>query len=448
MKNFFVFCSHSLLAGGQSEITKKISDFIRPYVESKNFGGSILVVKEQEILFEDHFGMADYELEVPVDSETKFNIASVSKSFTAASILLLQEKGRLEVRDPVSRFLPDYPNGDVITIHDLLVHTSGIPRLIFFPEYQKLSKQFHTTAEVVDLFKDKSLEFRPGERSAYSNSNYILLAFLVEKISGRAFAEFLQTHIFEPLEMSNTVLDTGNNDLIMNRSAGYEVVGFYEFENTEYANSSILVGASSIYTTATDLYKWISGLLAGKVLNSESLAQMFMPHAGQRGYGWMVDEQFGRKVFSMGGWSNHGYISGLTHFPDEKITIVILSNIEIITIKEEIESNIVAILLDKDYTPFQYNPKPMDPSLAKKVAGTYRFGKDFYNPGGTMKIVIKDGYLYEYQETSSRYVGMIQIGDLTFIHRSSWGRVVFEEGKDGEIISLKIYGAYTAQKIK
>ncbi|MFC2135110.1 serine hydrolase domain-containing protein [Bacteroidota bacterium] len=437
----------SVITSAQDNISKKIADYVEPYVESKNFGGGILVVKDGKTIFEKYYGMANYELGVPVTAETKFNIASVSKSFTAASILLLQERGKLDVTDRVSKFLSDYPNGDSITIHHLLIHSTGIPRIIFFPEYHELNKQYYTTAEVVDLFKDKPLAFQPGERSSYSNPNYILLAYLVEKISEMSFSEFLYKNIFNPLDMSNTALNIGNNDLILNRADGYEVVGFNEYENTEYANPSILVGASSIYTTVTDLNKWMNGLLSGKILNSESLAQMFKTHSGSRGYGWMLPERSERKVYTLGGWSNNGFVSDLTHIPDENLTIIMLSNIEIITIKEEMESNIISILLEKDYTPFNLEVKPIDHELAEKLEGTYKFGDDFYNPGGTMTLVEKDGYLYEYQKISGRYIGMIQLNEFEFIHRSSWGRVIFRMDENGVVTGLQIYGYFEAEKL-
>lgn len=300
----------------------------------------------------------------------------------------------------------------------------------------------------MDLFKDKPLVFQPGEKSSYSNPNYILLAFLVEKISGMTFGKFIEKNIFEPLGMSNTVLNTGNNNLIMNRADGYEVVGFHELENTEYANPSIAVGASSIYTTPTDLNKWMNGLLSGKVLNSESLESMFKKHVASWGYGWVLSEYLGSRMYTLGGWSNHGFVSDLTHIPDLNMTIVMLSNIEIITIKEEMESNIISIVLGKGFTPFNYEVKPIDLELAEKLVGTYKFGEDFYNPGGTMTLVEKDGYLYEYQGMTDRLVGMLRADDLEFIHRSSWGRVKFRKDDNGKITGLQIYGYFEAEKVK
>ena len=248
--------------------------------------------------------------------------------------------------------------------------------------------------------------------------------------------------------MSNTVLNTGNNDLVSNRADGYEVKGFHEIENTEYANPSITIGASSIYSTVLDLNKWMKGLISKKVLNSDSLDQMFKSQVDHWGYGWILSKKLGRNVYTLGGWSNHGYISGLTHFPDENLTVVLLSNIEIITIKEEIESTIASIIFGEEYKQFKYDIKPVDPKLAKQISGTYQFGKDFYNPNGIIKIIAKDGQLYDYQEGSGRYVGLIPLNDLVFIHRSSWGKILFRMNENGAITGMQIYGHYEAKKIK
>ena len=148
--------------------------------------------------------MANYEHNIPNTSETKFHLASVSKPFTAVAILLLEEKGLLSVQDPLTKFIPDYPRGDEITIHNLLVHTSGIKNVNVFGNYDRESKFPQTPEKLVKLFKDKPLDFNPGEKYSYSNSNYNLLAFIIEKVSGKSYGEFLKENIFNHLNMKDT----------------------------------------------------------------------------------------------------------------------------------------------------------------------------------------------------------------------------------------------------
>lgn len=425
------------------QIVEKIDKYITPYSELNNFSGSVLVVRDKNILFNKCYGMSDYEHSVHVIPVTKFNIESISKSFTAAGILLMQEKGLLNVSDFINRFLPDYPNSEKITIHHLLSHTSGLPRIVFFPDFNKLTKMKYTVEEVVNLFKDKPLSFQPGERTAYSNANFTLLAYIMEKISGKNFGDFLKENFFSPLDLSNTVLNDGSTGLIKHRAAGYFPVGTDRIENTEYNNPSIYIGASSVYSTTNDLYQWINSLVSGKVLNPESLELMFKDPA----YGCVLSKRAGRDVFAMDGWGP-GFTTSLTYFPNEKLTVSVLSNIEIITIKTEMVSKIAAIVLGEDYSIPEIDSKPLKKELAEKLAGKYKFGQDFYNPGGEMTIVEKDGFLFELRENDNRYVALLHLSGLEFIHRSSWGRVSFEMEENGQISSLKIYGRFNAKKVK
>ena len=433
----------SVSAVGLNQIAERIDKYITPYTESNNFSGSVIVVRDKNILFNKCYGMSHYEHSVPVIPETKFNIESISKSFTTAGILLMQEKGLLNVKNFINLFLPDYPNGEKITIHHLLTHTSGLQRIIFFPDFNKLTKMKYTVEEVVNLFKDKPLSFKPGERTAYSNANFTLLAYIIEKISGKNFDEFLKENFFSPLDMSNTVLNDGSTGLIKHRAEGYFPVETDRIENTEYNNPSIFVGASSIYSTTNDLYKWINSLVSGKVLNPRSLELMFKDPA----YGCVLSERVGRDVYALDGWGT-GFTTSLTYFPKEKLTISVLSNIEIITIKTEMVSKIAAIVFGEDYSIPAINSEPLKKELTEKLAGKYKFGQDFYNPGGEMVIVERDGFLFEWRVYDNRYVALLHLSGLDFIHRSSWGRVSFKMEENGQINSLKLYGRFNAEKVK
>ena len=187
---------------GQSpSLERKIDEYVRPFLDAGGFSGAILAAKDGRILLSKGYGMANYELGISNTPKTKFHIASVSKTFTAAAVLLLEETSRLKVSDPVAKFVPDYPQGERITIHHLLTHTSGIPNVNDFPDYGRWSRFPHQLEEIVGWFKRKPLEFAPGERYGYSNSNYNLLAFIIEKASGERYGDFLKRRIFDPLEM-------------------------------------------------------------------------------------------------------------------------------------------------------------------------------------------------------------------------------------------------------
>lgn len=404
------------------------------------------MAQKGQILFHQHYGMSNYELNVPVTSETKFDIASISKSYTAAAILILREKGLLQLDDTINRFLPEYPRSNEITIHQLLIHTSGLPRIIFFPEFDLLIKKKVSLKEAVAFFGEKPLDFEPGSRSGYSNANYVLLAYLVEIISGMDFREFLAKHIFDALNLNHTILDDGGNILLLNRALGYEVAGFDGIENTDYSNNSLFIGASGIYSTAEDLYHWMDALLNGRFLNDESRGLMIDPPDGDP-LGVVHRRMLNRPIYSKEGWSNFGFSASFTHFPEDSLTIILLSNIEIITLKNELSERIAALVLEGEVESAGSEPVTPDPSLMQEMAGTYQFGEDFYNPGGKMIVVFRDGRLFEYQQNSGRFIGLIPVSKTEFIHRSSWGRVVFEQNEDAEILALRIYDRFRAVKV-
>jgi CubicO group peptidase (beta-lactamase class C family) len=214
-------------AGNKNEkqLEAAVDGYLHPYIASNNFQGAVLIAQKGKVLLKKAYGLANYELNVSNTRETRFHIASVSKPFTTAAILLLQERGLLKTSDTLAKFIPDYPNGDKITLIHLLSHTSGIPNINSFPDYDEFAKTRHTVAELVAKFKDRPLEFAPGERYQYSNSNFNLLAYVIEKVSGESYGGYLQKNIFTPLDMSATGHDGDASMLISNRASGYQPVG-------------------------------------------------------------------------------------------------------------------------------------------------------------------------------------------------------------------------------
>ena len=185
-----------------------MDQIVTSYVTSGKFMGSVLVARGDQILLNKGYGSANLEWNIPNDPSTKFRLGSLTKQFTAASILLLEERGKLSVSDPVKKYLPDAPAAwDKITLYNLLTHTSGIPSFTGFPDYAE-SEPFATTpANLVARFRDKPLEFEPGTKWNYSNSGYALLGYLIEKVSGESYADFVQKNIFTPLGMKDSGYD-------------------------------------------------------------------------------------------------------------------------------------------------------------------------------------------------------------------------------------------------
>jgi len=206
------------------DIEAKVDGYISPYLKIGNFSGSILIAKEGRILLSKGYGMANLEHDVPNTPQTIFRLGSVTKQFTSMAIMQLQEKQLLNVDDPIAKYLPTYPNGEEITIHHLLTHTSGVPDFTSFPDYEKTMMLPSPVEKTIERFKDKPLEFTPGEKFKYSNSGYILLGYIIEKVSGKSYEEFLKENIFQPLNMMNTGYDH-HHTLLKHRASGYSIGG-------------------------------------------------------------------------------------------------------------------------------------------------------------------------------------------------------------------------------
>ncbi len=314
-----------------------MEELIRSFVAKKQFMGAVLVARQGNILLNKGYGFANLEWNIPNSPKTKFHLASVTKQFTAASILLLQERGKLNVNDPVRKYMPDAPAAwDKITIFNLLTHTSGIPDFIGFPDFASLEPFATTPQQLVARFRDKPLEFQPGDDWNYSNSGYILLGYLIEKISGEKYEQFVRENIFEPLGMADSGYDS-NSAIIQNRATGYtpelkidrySVVSTHRLVNARYINWTIPFAAGGLYSTTQDLLRWEQGLLGGKLLSSASLKEMLTPFKHDYAFGLVVHTVDGHQVIGYGG-RGPGFDTALTYYPEDELTVVVLANTDV-----------------------------------------------------------------------------------------------------------------------
>ncbi len=298
---------------------------VESFVASHKFMGSVLVARGDRVLFDKGYGSADLEWNVPNTPATKFRLGSLTKQFTAASILLLEERGKLSTVDPVSKYMPDAPAAwSGITIFDLLTHTSGIPNFTSFPSYAKLEPFPMNPSQLVALFRDKPLDFPPGEKMSYSNSGYILLGYLIEKITGHTYQEFVQRNILTPLGLTNTGFDS-NAAIISSRAQGY-VSTPKGFEHSGYVDMSIPYSAGALYSTTGDLLRWELGLFGGKLLKPASLAKMTTPFKSNYAFGLFVDTADGKRRISHGG-GIEGFNTYLAYYPGDQLTVAALANV-------------------------------------------------------------------------------------------------------------------------
>jgi CubicO group peptidase (beta-lactamase class C family) len=199
----------------------RMDQIVQSYVTAKQFMGTVLVARNGQVLVDNGYGYSDLEWQIPDSPETKFRLGSMTKQFTAADILLLEERAKLSTDDLVKKYMPDAPAAwNKITIYNLLTHTSGIPNFTSFPDYHSSEGTPATPAQLVARFRDKPLDFQPGEQWSYSNSGYVLLGYLIEKISGQTYQNFIEENFFKPLGMNDSGYDS-NSAIIVHRASGY-----------------------------------------------------------------------------------------------------------------------------------------------------------------------------------------------------------------------------------
>ncbi len=306
---------------------------IRLLVKPEHPGVVVLVAKDGRVLFRRAYGLACLEHAVAATPETKYRIGSITKQFTSAAILKLQEEGKLGVQDTLSKFIPDFPRGGEVTLHHLLTHTSGIHSYTDKPDFLT-SVTVPTTPEgLIQSFKNDPYDFGPGRNWRYDNSGYFLLGYIVEKVSGMPYAEFLARTFFGPLGMKDSGVHN-SHDVIRGEAYGYA------WENGRVAKAlnwdmSRAGGAGSLYSTVDDLFRWNEALFGEKVLSRASLQAAFTPVVTTEdpdkardegyGYGFAVGRTRGLRTISHGG-GLQGFRSHLLRLPDERFTVVVLSN--------------------------------------------------------------------------------------------------------------------------
>lgn len=352
----------------------RMDEVVKFYAGTHKFMGTALVARGSQVLFSKGYGFANLEWDILNSPNTKFRLGSVTKQFTAACILLLQERGKLKVDDPVSKYLPDAPAAwDKITIFHLLTHTSGIPNFTGFPDYAKLEPFASSPADLVARFRGKPLEFDPGEKWNYSNSGYVLLGYLIEKITGDTYEKFVRINIFTPLGMKDSGYDS-NFAVIPRRATGYAVVN-NKYETAGFIHMSIPHAAGALYSTTEDLLKWEQGLFGGKLLQAASLAKMTTPFKNNYACGLQVDNTARHKVIEHGG-GIEGFLTELEYYPDNKITVIVLENVTGAALPGEISKKLAAVAYGENVKlPGERKEITLDPKVLSRYVGAYRLAQ-------------------------------------------------------------------------
>ena len=420
-----------LAAAGLAQDVSRMDQVVQSYVSGKTFMGSVLVARGKEVLFSKGYGSANLEWNIPNSPVTKFRLGSVTKQFTAASILLLEERGKLKTDDPVKKLMPDAPAAwDKVTIFHLLTHTSGIPSFTSFPDYQS-QEPFSTTPEkLVGRFRDKPLDFQPGEKWSYSNSGYVLLGYLVEKASGESYEKFVQENIFGPLEMKDSGYDS-NSAIILRRAAGY-VPGKDGPVNAGFIHMSIPFSAGALYSTTEDLLRWEQGLFGGKLLSASSLAKMTTPFKDDYACGLGVRTVGGHKVIDHGG-GIEGFNTFLAYYPDDKLTVVALGNLNG-DAPQQIAAHLAGVAHgEKVELASERKEITVAPKILEQYVGTYELA-----PKVNMMIRLEDGQLIS-QMSGQGKVPLFAKSETRFFPKVVDAEIEFGKDDQGAVAHLVLH---------
>ena len=304
---------------------KKVDTYLS---ELKDFSGGVCITQDNKVLLKKNCGYENRELKIYNNSSTKFPIASNTKSFTAVAIVLLQEKRLLNIEDKLNKYIAGFP--DNITIHHLLTHSSGIPN---YYKYWDEIKDVTDLEQIINIIKTWKLDFEPGSSYRYSNSGYLLLAYIVEKVTGNSVEDFLSQNIFKRLNMRNSG-SIINKSIIERKALGYIKNNGLIIDSPSITNPLTLLGNGDLHSSIDDMIVWLNALFSGKIITKENLDLILKPHIATEttnnrfhGYGWFLENKNGKLVAEYSG-ALVGYLSKVVRFIDDNISLIILTNVE------------------------------------------------------------------------------------------------------------------------
>jgi CubicO group peptidase (beta-lactamase class C family) len=314
-------------AAPPADFARNADALIRAEVAAQTFSGVVLVAKDGKPVFRRAYGLANREWSLSADPETVFRIGSTTKSFTAAAILQMVEQGRLKLNDPASAYLPDLPRAWAgVTIRHLLSHESGIADYVQVNGFIRGPARLDLTpTQLVDLVREEPLQFKPGSDFRYSNTGYVLLGLILEKLSGQTYGDYLAAHVLAPAGLSHTAYDD-DRQVVPRRAAGYGLSdGALKVARPMTTASAYAAGG--LRSTADDLLAWDRALSAGQALSSASVAAMFTDYGHGYGFGSFVETRHGHRLLDHGG-NLSGFATAFDRYPDDGLTVIVLSNIE------------------------------------------------------------------------------------------------------------------------
>jgi D-alanyl-D-alanine carboxypeptidase len=422
---------HATKAPGNGDLAAAIDAVMSKAYKPDQPGAAVIAVKDGKVVFRKGYGMANLELGVEVKPDMVFRLGSITKQFTAVAILMLAEQGKLSLSDDITKYLPDFPTqGHKITIEHLLTHTSGIKNYTALPEWLPLWRKDMSLTDLIGIFKDKPLDFAPGEKWSYSNSGYILLGAIIEKASGETYQDFIEKKIFAQVGMKHSFYDRTYR-LIPGRVEGYSKQG-EDFINCAYLSMTQPYAAGSLASSVDDLALWDQALYTEKLVKQESLQRAwttFHLNNGKPtnyGYGWGVSSlEDHRLIFHNGGIN--GFATSAMRLPEIQGYVAILTNSDSDG-PDENAAKVALLLLGKPYK----EPTPVDlPTAAiDRYVGTYQ------RQGGPSLAVTREGN--KLFVLFPRKVEIVPISETEFLLKGSMNHVFFTRDASGMVTEFRL----------
>jgi len=433
-----ICCCIMLASKGQTIKAVAFDTILTKVFKQGGPGAAVLVAKKGEVIYKKAFGMADLELNVPMQADMIFRIGSITKQFTAVAILQLAEQGKLSLQDDMKKFLPDYPTqGNTITIEHLLTHTSGIKSYTGMKDFQAMMRKDMTPAEIIAVFKNEPMDFAPGTKWNYNNSGYILLGYIIEKVSGKTYEQYIKDNLFVPAGMTNS--GYGNeNRIIKNRAKGYQGSG-NNYENANYLSMTVPYAAGSLISTVEDLWKWNQAVHSYKIVSKASLDKAFTNYKlsnsklANYGYGWSFGWVQGSPTIEHSGGIN-GFQTDAVYLPKEDIFVAIFSNCNC-NPPGDMTQKIAAITMGK---PYVWKEIAIDDTAAKEFAGVYE------NKDGEQRIISAEGNKLTSQRGSGNKFLIKPFAKDKFFFENYLHTLEFVRNSSGKIEKL-LYKSHTEE---
>ena len=410
-------------------IASRADELLTAYHKQDLFTGTVLMAKDGKIVFEKSYGMANREKSIPNTSKTQYRIGSISKPITALIIMDLQQKGFLSVKDSLGRYITGFPKGDSVTIENLLNHTSGIRSITSTDKYKRERGNIKSREDVLSILKEEPYVFSPGSSWQYSNSNYLLLSYIAEKVSGNSMSR-LVNRIAERIGMKNTGMDYEGRRSAT-RAIGYEEGSMEDYIPVADNNISLLSGAGGLYSTARDLYMLDRSLYSEALINNDARQIMFTPGRGDYGYGWEIENYKGRSGQGHSG-SIEGFKVQVLRYPESGTCIIFLSNY-FNTRGPEICESLKAVAFDEQYKmPEVRNFIELSGEQLKTFEGEYLFKGSL-----VMSVKSASGRLLSIIK-GQPVVGFRPLSATEFYSKSNNAIIRFEKDSNGVFSSFRL----------